>query len=374
MQPASFEAHPDSAQQCLTLVFRGDLTIHQVSALWEQCFQACQQADLGHIVVQCADIQRCDSAGMSLLVELRQEQVAQKRTVAFEGMSVSLQEKLTAMFSDVERSRVREQAEHGFAAGVGQYAVNVVSQMRQSIVFTGELACRFFQICMRPQSLRWKDVWKVMETSGPNALPIIALLGFLVGLILSFQAIVQLQKFGVDIFVVNLVGIGLTRELAPLLTGVIIAGRTASSFAAEIGTMKINQELDALTTMGLSPMRFLTMPRVVAVTLMTPFLSIFMIFFGLLGCGLFMRSLGYPWAIFLKQLYSAVSLGDFWGGCAKALVFGFMVAAIGCLHGLKTRFGASAVGRSTTQAVVSAIIMLVVVDGVFSIVFYLAGL
>ena len=158
------------------------------------------------------------------------------------------------------------------------------------------------------------------------------------------------------------------------MTAVILAGRTASSFAAEIGTMQINQEIDALKTMGLNPIQFLTIPRVIATTLMTPILSVFLILCGLLGCAIVMRTLGYPLDAFLNQLYEAIRIRDCIGGLIKVFAFGFVIASVGCLHGLKTKTGALSVGNSTTQAVVSSIIMMVIVDGIFALVYYILGI
>jgi phospholipid/cholesterol/gamma-HCH transport system permease protein len=158
--------------------------------------------------------------------------------------------------------------------------------------------------------------------------------------------------------------------MGPLLTTVLLAGRTASSFAAEIGTMKINQEIDALKTMGLIPIRFLVVPRILATMLITPMLEVFFIIFGLLGSLIVMLTLGYTTNAFVHQLQQAIAPIDYIGGLIKVFVFGLVIASVGCLHGIKTRFGAQAVGHSTTQAVVSSLIMLVVVDGIFALIYY----
>jgi phospholipid/cholesterol/gamma-HCH transport system permease protein len=162
--------------------------------------------------------------------------------------------------------------------------------------------------------------------------------------------------------------------MGPLLTAVLIAGRTASSFAAEIGTMKINEEISALNTMGLDPVRFLVVPRILATMTVTVMLETFMILFGLIGCYVVMSTLGYTLHAVLNQLQQAIDIEDCLGGMVKVFVFGIVIAGVGCLHGLKTRFGAQAVGRSTTQAVVSSLIMLVIVDGIFAVIYYILGI
>jgi phospholipid/cholesterol/gamma-HCH transport system permease protein len=252
--------------------------------------------------------------------------------------------------------------------------VGVLNNIRENIILIGMLSVHLLQTLLHPKSVRWQDFMKTMEDIGPNALPLIVLIGFLVGLITAFQAAIPLGRFGAQIYIADLVGLTLVKEMAPLMTAVLLAGRTASAYAAEIGSMKINQEIDALTTMGLDPVKFLTIPRILAATIMTPILSLFLLFFGLVGCGVVMQSLGYNYDIYIHQLESAIQLKDFLGGFIKTFVFGIVIAGIGCLHGLKTRFGASAVGYSTTQAVVSSIIMIVIIDGIFACVYYVLGI
>jgi phospholipid/cholesterol/gamma-HCH transport system permease protein len=191
------------------------------------------------------------------------------------------------------------------------------------------------------------------------------------GLILAFQSAVPMRRFGAEIFVADLVGISMVRELGALMTAILLAGRTGAAFAAEIGTMHVNQEVDALTTMGLDPVRFLVVPRVLAALLMTPLLTLFAMLVGLLGGAITMQSFSIPFVTFFKEADSAVNTTDFMAGFVKSFVFAVLIAGIGCMRGLQTAAGASAVGDSATRAVVSGIILLVVVDGVFAVVYFL---
>jgi phospholipid/cholesterol/gamma-HCH transport system permease protein len=191
------------------------------------------------------------------------------------------------------------------------------------------------------------------------------------GMILAFQSAVPMKRFGAEIFVADLIGLAMLRELGPLLTAILLAGRSGAAFAAEIGTMRVNQEVDALTTMGLDPVRFLVTPRLIAALLMTPLLTVFAGLIGLVGGAVTMTSFSIPVVTFLKQVDGAVNLDDFLAGFVKSFVFAVLVAGIGCLRGLQTEAGASAVGDSATRAVVSGIILLVVVDGVFALIYYL---
>jgi phospholipid/cholesterol/gamma-HCH transport system permease protein len=222
--------------------------------------------------------------------------------------------------------------------------------------------------------LRWKDTFLIAEKSGADAVGITALLGFLIGMILAFQSSISMKQFGVEIYVADLVVIVLFRELGPLLTAFILAARTGSAFAAEIGTMKVNEEIDALTTMGLEPVRFLVIPRILATVFVTPLLTMFNNLFGLIGCGLVMIFIGFAPITFMNEIQRAADLTDLFGGLAKTFVFGYLIAGIGCLRGLQTGSGASAVGDSATRAVVSGIIAIVVADGFFAVAYYCLGI
>ncbi|MBU6498877.1 MAG: ABC transporter permease, partial [Rhodospirillales bacterium] len=209
---------------------------------------------------------------------------------------------------------------------------------------------------------------------GTQAVPLVLLLGVLIGLILAFQSLVPMREFGADIYVASLVSISLVRELGPLLAAVILAGRTGSAFAAEIGTMKVNQELDALVTMGLDPVTLLVLPRLLAAVLIMPALAVVMDLAGLLGMAVVLVANGIPLAAIGNQVADWVQPGDLYGGLSKAAVFGLAVAAIGCRAGLATGLGPRAVGLSATAAVVGGIVATIALDGGFAVLFYRLGL
>ncbi len=195
-------------------------------------------------------------------------------------------------------------------------------------------------------------------------------MGTLIGLILAFQSVIPMRRFGAELYVANLVGISLLRELGPLMAAVILSGRTASAFAAEIGTMKVNQEIDALNTLGLDPMTMLVLPRLVAATIMMPVLAVLMDLAGLVGMTIVMVSFGFPVVTIANQVSSAVRPADLFGGLVKAAVFGAFVGAIGCRSGLSTGVGPRAVGLSATAAVVGGIVTTIILDGIFAILFF----
>ena len=210
----------------------------------------------------------------------------------------------------------------------------------------------------------------VCERVGADALPIVALISFLFGMILAFQSAVPMRRYGAEIFVADLIGIGMVREMGTLITAILLAGRSGAAFAAEIGTMRVNQEIDALTTMGLDPVKFLVTTRVIAALLMTPLLSLFAMLVGMLGGAFTMLSFGVPFITFIKEVDGIVNFQDFMVGWVKSFAFAVAIAGIGSLRGLQTSAGASAVGDSATRAVVSGLVLIVIIDGVFAVIYF----
>jgi phospholipid/cholesterol/gamma-HCH transport system permease protein len=224
--------------------------------------------------------------------------------------------------------------------------------------------------------LRPPDILRYADQAGVKAIPLVLLLGFLMGLILAFQSAVPMRRFGADLYVANLVAISLLRELGPLLSAVILAGRTGSAFAAEIGSMKVNQEIDALATMSLDPVTLLVLPRLIAAVLTMPALVLALDVAGLLGMATVMKAFGYPLVAVAHQVQAATSAIDLFGGLFKGMCFGFAVALIGCRAGLATGVGPRAVGQAAaaTAAVVGGIVAPIFLDGLFALLFYRLGL
>lgn len=265
-------------------------------------------------------------------------------------------------------------ARMGFIEELGRGVAATLQDLAGLVAFTGECSAAMFHALAHPGSIRMKDMWRTAELAGVNGLPIVLLIGFLMGLITAFQSAIPLQRFGMEIYVASLLTITLNRELGPLITSILLAGRSGSSFAAELGTMKINEEIAALSTMGLNPVRFLVVPRVLAAMLVTPILSVFFTLLALVGGAVVILSMGYPLGTYLDKVEAAFRMKDFLGGLFKALAFSVVVASVGCQRGLAARSGPSAVGESTTKAVVSALIFIALLDGVFAVVFYSLGL
>jgi phospholipid/cholesterol/gamma-HCH transport system permease protein len=257
---------------------------------------------------------------------------------------------------------------------LGESTAGILRDMHAIVEFLGEAIAALVWSLARPGSIRWRDTLVIAEKLGANAVPVVCLLGWLVGLIISFQSAAPLQRFAADSMIPTLLSISMVRELGPLFTAIILAGRSGSAFAAEIGTMKVTEEINALTTFGLEPVRFLVVPRLIAAVLMTPLLSVLCTLAGLLGGYAVMASLGYPLVFYVNEVRASIDWIDLLQGLFKAGVFAFLVAGIGCLRGLRTASGPGAVGDSTTRAVVAGIILVVAADGVMGVVFYYAGI
>jgi phospholipid/cholesterol/gamma-HCH transport system permease protein len=255
---------------------------------------------------------------------------------------------------------------------VGRWAVKVTTDTRDLLGFFGELCVVLLRILRHPRRLRFVSMVANMQAVGLNAVPIVGLLSFLIGVVLAYQGADQLRRFGAEVFTVNLLTISVLREIGILMTAIIIAGRSGSSFTAQIGTMKINQEVDAMRTMGLDPMELLVVPRVLALMLTLPLLGFYADMMGLLGGALMCRiNLGIGFDAFLVQMNQVLVIYDtsLWVGLAKAPVFAMVIALVGCFHGLEVSGSAESVGQRTTISVVQAIFIVIVLDAIFSIVF-----
>ncbi|HEY7320133.1 MAG TPA: MlaE family lipid ABC transporter permease subunit [Candidatus Binatia bacterium] len=353
------------------VAIEGRLDSSTTGRIWRQATEAVSSAKSRSVIVDAAQIDYCDGSGIALFLHLRDLQRKAGGQLEIRGLRPEFQGLLQESdLGDLDRLESHRRVKTNLAEDVGRVVVGVWEDIRSLISFVGELTSALAVAAMHPKSVRWRDVLHVAETAGVNALPIIVLVSFLMGVIMAFQGAISLRRFGADIFVANLVGLAMLRELGPLMTAIILAGRSGSAFAAELGTMKVREEIDALKTMGLDPVRFLVVTRVVAAVVMTPLLTVFADLLGLIGGAVVMRSFGIPLVTFYHQVQYQVTYGSLVGGLVKSFVFGILVAAIGCLRGLQTTTGASAVGESTTRAVVSGIVLIVITDGMFSVAYY----
>lgn len=355
----------------VAIAIEGRLDSSTTGRIWRQATETVATAKARSVTVDASQIDYCDGSGIALFVHLRNLQRKAGGQLEIHGLRPEFQGLLEESdLGDLEQLESQRRPKTSLVEDVGRAVVGFLEDTRSLIGFVGELVSALGTAAMHPRSVRWRDAVRVAESAGVNALPIIVLVSFLMGVIMAFQGAISLRRFGADIFVANLVGLAMLRELGPLMTAIILAGRSGSAFAAELGTMTVREEIDALKTMGLDPVRFLVVTRVIAAVVMTPLLTVFADLLGLIGGAVVMRSFGIPLVTFYHQVQYQVTYGSFVGGLVKAFVFGILVAAIGCLRGLQTTTGASAVGESTTRAVVSGIVLIVITDGIFSVVFY----
>jgi phospholipid/cholesterol/gamma-HCH transport system permease protein len=242
------------------------------------------------------------------------------------------------------------------------------------VVFLGDVVANLPPTMMSRKRMRWPEVRHIFEQAGANAVPIISLISFLVGLIIAFETSQPLAQFGAQIYVANMIGLIMVRELGPLLAAVLFAGRSGSAFAAEIGTMKVNEEIDAMETMALEPISFLVAPKFLAMLLMVPCLTAWADFMGVLGGGAFgLAAASFTWGSYIQATLEALLAHDIITGLLKAMLFGLVITAVGCQEGFSTGLGSEQVGRSTTSAVVKSIFMVVMVDLVSTTIFYLTA-
>lgn len=368
MTATRFELLPDE----LRVFLAGDVTMQTTGKIWPEMARFVAQNKM-RVVVDAASVSRMDSTGVALLVHVRQHQQSISKQFSVVGLPEPY-EKLYHLFDQGTLEQTWEDEEiYWHLDQIGRATLSAWERFQSLVTFAGEITVNVVQSLLRPMDIRWKDFFKTIEHAGVYAIPITMLIGFLLGLILAFQSAIPMRRFGAEIFVANLIGLSVIRELGPLMTAVVLAGRSGSAFAAEIGTMRINEEIDALTTMGFNPIKFLVVPRLLAVVCLSPLLTMFFNLAGLAGGAVVMLSLGFPLVTYVNQVQSTADYSDLLGGLFKALVFGWLVAAIGCYRGLQTRTGASAVGASTTSAVVSGIVLIAVFDGIFSVMFFFMG-
>ena len=359
----------------VTITIVGRLDSTSTSSIWQKAMDALEEASSKNVVVDTSGVDYCDGTGIGLLVELTLRQRKAGGELEITGLRTEFQ-RLMDMFdpAEFEKTQIEKPYKARLPEEVGRAAFTIWDNIRSQITFLGELIVALVSAVVNPRRVRWKDAFLIAETGGVNALPIIALISFLIGLIMAFQAAIPMRQFGAEIFVADLIALSTLRELGPLMTAIVMAGRTSAAFAAELGTMKVNEEIDAMSTMGLDPVRFLVVTRVIAILIMMPLLTIFANLLGIMGGSVVLLSLGYPLVTYVDRIIISASYVDLLGGLFKSLAFGLIVAGIGCSRGLQTKTGASAVGVSTTKAVVSGFVLIIITDGIFSVVYFYLGI
>ncbi len=320
-----------------------------------------------------ADITALDTGGACVLKRCLAE--LEDRDCAVELCNLSDRHRaVLALLGDVLEVAPPGPGRVSFLGRVGQSAMAQLSEAYSLAAFIGEVCLVFLRIALQPTRLRWRSMFAHVETAGFDALPIIGLLSFLVGVVIAYQGGAQLRAYGANIFIVELITLTTVRELAPLLTAILVAGRTGSAFTAQLATMKVSEEVDALRAMGIDPIEILVIPRVLALIVALPLLTVFADAMGILG-GMVMAStmLDVSMHEFAQRIPQAISLTSFMIGVGKAPVFAVVLAVVGCFQGLQASGGAETVGSRTTLSVVEGIFLVVVADAAFSVLFSWLG-
>ena len=322
------------------------------------------------------DLGAWDSSLLTYLVRLDALCAQSQLEVDRSGLPEGVRRLLALAEAVPERSGARGDAvDEPLLARIGRATLTSRDAGREMIAFVGEATLSFGRLFTGSARFRRSDLLVFIQQAGAEALPIVTLISFLVGLILAFVGAVQLKQFGASIYVADLVGIAMVREMGAMMTGIVMAGRTGAAYAAQLGSMKVTQEIDALRTMGIAPLDFLVLPRMIALAIMMPLLCLYADVVGILGgaaVGIGMLDLS-PTAYYL-QTNAAVTVGHLVGGVFKASVYGVLIALAGCLRGMQSGNSSSAVGEATTNAVVTSIVAIIVACGIFAVLFYVLGI
>jgi phospholipid/cholesterol/gamma-HCH transport system permease protein len=357
----------------VTLFLRGRIGLVDFTTLFSEIKALFSEYNPSTLAVDFSHVKYFDSSGALFLVQLEDEAAA--RSVPFTLVNVSAQQKQILSLVDREALRAPSLAPRerslNLVEELGNATMDILRDIYEVILFWGELVYEAVYSIRHPGKIRWNDVISYMKKVGVDGLPIVALISFLLGLIMAFMSALQLKQFGANIYVASLVAVAMVRELGPIITAIIVAGRSGSAFAAEIGTMRVNEEVDALITMGFNPTRFLAIPKLFASMFVVPILTGFSNIFAIMG-GLVVGVVGLDLTFYtyVKETMDALDMFDVVSGLVKSVVFAAFIAAIGCQRGFKVRGGAEAVGNATTSSVVSAIFLIIVIDSTFAIILH----
>lgn len=352
----------------------GPWTVHGIVPLEGQLDTLAWPA-AGDLTIDGSAVSALDTAGAWLLHRTLRTLQQQKISVRLHGLRPEFDALLQLIAMRTAPMGPATAAPAGLLADIGKHGWQNLRNTFDLLAFTGESAVALLRLVVRPHRIRWRTILHNLQTAGADAIPITGLLSFLMGVVIAYQGADQMQRFGANIYIVNLVGLAMLRELAPLLTAIIIAGRSGSAYAAQIGTMQINEEVDALRTIGVTPQEILVLPKMLALVIALPLLTIFADAAGVLG-GMVMANtmLNVSFEVFLNRLPDAVSLSSFMVGVAKAPVFAAIIALVGCFQGFQVSGSADSVGRQTTVSVVQSIFLVILADAIFSIAFNWFGL
>jgi phospholipid/cholesterol/gamma-HCH transport system permease protein len=367
------ESNPGQNGDDIVLSISGRLDRHALEPVLSKVREILTQSRPQHVVLELGNLESIDSAGALALTLIQQEAEALGATAELRHLASSAAD-LKSLLNPQELAKaplIPEERKQDFVSEVGQSFLEVMDDFRQMVAFLGDFTVAAVRAIKNPKLVRWGDVALYMERVGVDGLPIVGLISFLLGLIIAFMSSLQLASFGANIFVASLVAVAMVRELGPIMTAVLIAGRSGSSFAAEIGTMKVNEEVDALEVMGYNPTAFLAIPKVLASLIVIPLLTLYSDLLAILG-GMMVGVLGLDLTVYsyVQQTVKSLDVSDVTSGLLKSIFFAVIIAGVGCQRGFTVRGGAQAVGSATTSAVVTAMFLIIVTDSIFAIVLH----
>ena len=353
---------------------RGQWSVRHLSRLEKQLPRMTWPA--GALRIDMSAVTRMDTGGALVLHRLVEQLRAQGRKVDVEGLTPAVAELVELVQGTREiTARVPRPRRRGALESLGELSVDSALHGIGLIAFVGEMGAVWLRQLRHPSQIRWREVIRALGEAGHKALPIVGLLSFLLGVVIAYQGGVQLRQYGASIFVADLVGLSMVRELAPLITAIIVAGRTGSAYTAQIGTMQVTEEVDALRSMGIHPLELLVLPKMLALVIALPLLTVYADITGIFG-GMVMASaqLDISMGTFFDRLGEAMTLESYLVGLGKAPVFAAIIATLGCYQGFQVTGSAESVGRHTTLSVVQAILSVIVVDAAFSVAFSYLGI
>jgi phospholipid/cholesterol/gamma-HCH transport system permease protein len=362
----------------LRLVAEGEWTTKDAARL-DAALHNLQLGDATEAEIDGSALERVDSAGAWLLVRTKREWEAKGKRVGpiklpsvYDSLLHTVEHEHTAPPVTIHNRHTIE----AYVERVGKATIHGGKQALGIMGYVGRVTVEVSEAIYHPRgNLRVAALFHQIEETGINALPIVGLLSFLIGIVLAYQGADQLRRFGAEIFTINLLGVGLLREIAGLITAIIIAGRSGSAFTAQIGTMRVNEEIDAMQTIGINTVDALVLPRVLGLVIALPFLTFFADMMGMLGGAVMCYfDLGITTPVFLRQLQEAISLNTFMVGIIKAPVYALIISLVGCYEGLQVERNAASVGKLTTRSVVESIFLVIVFDAAFSIMFSILGI
>ncbi len=329
-------------------------------------------ADIQSLMLETKDLKDWDS---SLLVFLNQaKEWADGRTMGFNcdclphGLGRLMLQTQSAIDSRTEAKD--PEGLPNFAQEVGDYTLKYWTDLRVFADFIGEIVFSFFRLIIGKSRMRWVDCFRAMQDTGPMALPIVGLISFLIGVTLAFQAADLLEDFGSEFFTPAFVGLAMVREMGPIMTAIVLAGRTGSAFASTIGSMKVAEEIDALRTLAVSPVDYLVLPRVIGLSIMTPLMVVYANALGVIGGMLVAKvKLNMPVQTYVQETFLNISLTDISSGLIKSSVFGMIIAYSGCLRGMNCENSSTGVGRATTSAVVTSLLFIIISNSLFAVLY-----